>query len=225
MPALAAITAVFGRAYEAMPPHVRALPSRQQSREILRLVAKDCTQVDLAELEDDGERRLIVGLAQLARDPVKLEAFIAEAHADCLPDDFAAARLDPLQRRGWCPLEQTIRYPKRTPWQRLTELVGDLRAGTEDLDDEALATRLRDNIRALPSSYAVPDAPGFDARSHDMMPVGTAACYLLAYEQDLRELEQDRRELERGIEARDRDIRNLENYICELEGRLVYAER
>jgi hypothetical protein len=218
MPALAAITAVFGRAYQAMPPHVRVLPSRQQSREILRLVAKDCTQVDLAELEDDGERRLIAFLAQLACDPVKLEAFIAEAHANCLDDDFPASRLDPLQRRGWCPLEQVIRYPRRTAWQRLTELVGDLRAGTEDLEDEALAGRLADNIRGLPSSYAVPDVPGFDARSHDMMPVGTAACYLLGYERATRELECT---LDHAL----RDRRNLENRIYELEGRLSYAER
>jgi hypothetical protein len=218
MPALAVTAAVFGRAYAATPPHVRVLPSRQQSREILRLVAKTCTQVDLAELEDDGERRLIASLAQLACDPVKLEAFIAAAHANCLADDFPAARLDPLQRRGWCPLEQTIRYPKRTAWQRLTELVGDLRAGAEDLDNEALAARFRDNIRGLTSSYAVPDVPGFDARSHDMMPVGVTACYLLGYERG-------HRELERCIEARDRAIHDLENRICELEGRLSYAER
>jgi hypothetical protein len=39
---LSGLTFAFDRAYEACPPHVRALPSRQQSPAILRLAAKAC---------------------------------------------------------------------------------------------------------------------------------------------------------------------------------------
>jgi hypothetical protein len=85
-----------------------------------------------------------------------------------------------------------------------------LRVGTEGLDDEALVIAIGDNIRSIPSSYAVPDVPGFDAKAHDMMPVTVTACYLLAFERG-------HRELERTIDQRDRHIRGLENRICELE--------
>jgi hypothetical protein len=207
---LPGLTFAFDRAYAACPPHVRALPSRHQSPEILRLAAMACTMVRLHELRDDGEAQTVAHLAALARDPVQLEAFIAAAHAACRDDDFPAARLDPLARRGFCPLEQKVRYPRRSAWQRLTELVADLRVGTEGLDDEALVIALRDNIRSIPSSYAVPDVPGFDAKAHDRMPVTVAACYLLAFERG-------HCELERCIEACDRHIRGLENRICELE--------
>jgi hypothetical protein len=201
---------VFTRAYAALPPHVRCLPSRQQSPEIMRLAAKVCTQVSLSEIDDDNERRLIATLAHLARHPTELEACIAAMHADCAADDFVAARLDPLQRRGWCPLAQEVRYPKVSAWQRLSDLVADLRIGTEDLDDEALAIAFRDNIRKLPSSYIVPRNLEADAKACDMMPVTAAACYLLVFERGVRELEQ-------GLEQRDRCIRNLENRIYELE--------
>src|SRR6516165_2395602 len=72
---LPGLTFAFDRAYQACPPHVRVLPSRQQSPEILRLAAMACTQVSLHDL-DEGEAQTIAHLAALARDPVKLEAFI-----------------------------------------------------------------------------------------------------------------------------------------------------
>jgi len=212
------VAEVFTRAYEGCPPHVRCLPSRQQSPEIMRLVAIACTQVPLSEIDNDNERRLIATLAHLARHPTELEACIAQMHRDCADDDCPVARLDPLARRGWCPLGQHIRYPKQSPWQRLSDLVGDLRFGTDGLDDEALVGQLRDNIRKLPSSYTVPHNLEACAKAHDMMPIVVIACYLLAFERG-------HRELERCIEAHDRCIRDLENRICELEGRLSYAER
>jgi hypothetical protein len=215
---LPGLTFAFDRAYEACPPHVRALPSRKQSPEIMRLAAKACCQVPLHELRDDGEARMVAGLAHLARHPTELEACIAEMHRDCADDDCPVARLDPLARRGYCPLGQHVRYPKQSPWQRLSDLVGDLRLGTEGLDDEALVGQLRDNIRKLPSSYTVPHNLEADAKAHDMMPIVVTACYLLAFERG-------HRELERCIEARDRCICDLETRICELEGRLSYAER
>ena len=52
------VAEVFTRAYEGCPPHVRCLPSRQQSPEIMRLVAIACTQVPLSEIDNDNERRL-----------------------------------------------------------------------------------------------------------------------------------------------------------------------
>jgi hypothetical protein len=63
---LLAATSAFNCAYAALPPHVRALPSRLQSREILRLAAMACTQIPLAELDDDGDARLVASLAHLA---------------------------------------------------------------------------------------------------------------------------------------------------------------
>jgi len=212
------VAEVFTRAYDALPPHARCLPSRQQSPEILRLAAKACMQVPLVEVDDDNERRLIATLAHLARHPTELEACIAQMHRDCADDDCPVARLDPLARRGYCPLGQHVRYPRQSPWQRLSDLVGDLRLGTEGLDDEALVGQLRDNIRKLPSSYTVPHNLEADAKACDMMPIVVTACYLLAFERG-------HRELERRIEARDRCIRDLETRICELEGRLSYAER
>jgi hypothetical protein len=127
------------------------------------------------------DSRLIATLAYLARNPTELEACIAEMHRDCVDDDFPAARLDPLARRSWCPLGQHIRYPKQSPWQRVSELVGDLRIGTEGLDDEALVGRLRDNIRALPSSYTVPHKLEADAKAHDMMPIVVTACLFACF--------------------------------------------
>jgi len=50
------------------------------------------------------------------------------------------------------------------------------------------------------------------------VPVIATACYLLAFERGLREQDD-------CIAAQDRTIRNLQTYICELEGRLVHAER
>jgi hypothetical protein len=217
---LPGLTFAFDRAYQACPPHVRVLPSRQQSPEILRLAAMACTQVSLHDL-DEGEAQTIAHLAALARDPVKLEAFIAAAHVACRDDndDFPASRLDPLARRGWCPLGQHIRFPKVEPWQRdMFDLVAELRAGTADVDGAALAARFGDNIRALPSSYAVPRNPEADAKACDMVPVTAAAFYLLCFERGLREQDD-------CIAAQDRTIRNLQTYICELEGRLVHAER
>jgi hypothetical protein len=114
----------------------------------------------LAELRDDGERRLVASFAALAHDPLSLEAFITEMHAACRGDDFPAERYDPLARRGWCPLGQHIRFPKVEPWQRdMTDLIADLRADTMGLDREQLTAAIGDNIRALPSSYATPKTP------------------------------------------------------------------
>ena len=216
---LPGLTFAFDRAYEACPPHVRALPSRQQSPEILRLAAKACAMLPLAELRDDGERRLVASFAALAHDPLSLEASITEMHAACRGDDFPAARYDPLARRGWCPLGQNIRFPKVSPWHRdMSDLIMELRAGTTGLDDEALHAALRDNIRAHPASYAVPNNPEADPRAHDMMPLTVTAFYVMCFERGVRELEQ-------SLSDRDRCIRDLENRICELGGRLSYAER
>jgi hypothetical protein len=208
---LPGLTFAFDRAYEACPPHVRCLPSRKQSPEILRLAAIACTMLPWPDDDDTGEGRTIRALADLARHPVELEACIVAMHRDCADDDFPAARLDPLARRGWCPLEQKVRFPKVSPWQRdMSDLITELRAGTFDLDGEVLHARLKDNIRANPASYAMPYNPEANAKACDMMPVTAAAFYVMCFERGVRELEQ-------GLEQRDRCIRDLENRIYELE--------
>src|SRR5260370_5522126 len=84
---LPGLTFAFDRAYEACPPHVRALPSRKQSPAIMRLAAKACCQVPLHELRNDGEARMVAGLAHPARHPTELAACIAEMHRDCADGD------------------------------------------------------------------------------------------------------------------------------------------
>ena len=51
-----------------------------------------------------------------------------------------------------------------------------------------------------------------------MMPVTVTTFYLACFEENICALEQ-------SLLAHDRHIRDLENRICELEGRLAYAER
>ena len=51
-----------------------------------------------------------------------------------------------------------------------------------------------------------------------MMPLTITAFYVMCFERGVRELEQ-------SLSDRDRCIRDLENRICELGGRLSYAER
>jgi len=108
----------FDRAYLTCPAHVRLRPLREQSDEIMRLAAKACSQVPSHWMLDSTERSMVGALSEYARNPLALEAFIAELHRDFPDDDFPTARLDPLARRGWPPAPscQERAIERHPPW-------------------------------------------------------------------------------------------------------------
>ena len=187
LPRLAVLAQAFDIAYQACAREAAHLPPRQQSDVMLSAVARFCfAQAEAGCTCDDiVEGRLIGILAGAAQDPVQLTRLIAAINAEAEDDDFPAARLDPRNRKGWGRDGRIIAAP---PWSQPTdELLAELRRGTEGLHGERLHAQLATNIEnQTAGNFIVPEQPHAD---RNMMPVTTAAHYLLAFEARIRDLE------------------------------------
>ena len=192
LPRLAVLAQAFDIAYQACAREAAHLPPRQQSDVMLSAVARFCfAQAEAGCTCDDiVEGRLIGILAGAAQDPVQLTRLIAAINAEAEDDDFPAARLDPRNRHGWAKAgpHTMPRIICKPPWQQSTDdLLAELRRGTEGLHGERLHAQLATNIEnQTAGNFIVPEQPHAD---RNMMPMTTAAYYLLAFEARIRDLE------------------------------------